>query len=123
MGSHLHDVNIALARCDLERVVGDHLRSGADPGQLLGELLEMCMNLRKLAQDMAEARRQEAPAGIDWRNAGIGQTDPDGVFPGGGTEFAGMNVRWLRPMTGLRSSSGGHHVERKSDADESLAND
>jgi len=123
MSSKPHDVNVALARCDLERVVSDYLRGGADPARLLGELLEMCMNLRELAEDIANGRRPYDAERADWRNFGLMSSLPDRSLTGSSREFAGMNVRWLRPVAGLSRSPGGHHVERKPDTDKGLSHD
>lgn len=118
------DVNIALARCDLERVLGDHLRGGADPARLLGELLEMCVNLRELADAAASGRR---PDGTGVRDRGSLALTREVVMREsrvtGHPEFTGIKVRLLRPMAGLLKLAREHHVEREADADESLAHD
>lgn len=123
MRNNLHNVNIALARCDLERVLGEHLRGGADPGRLLGELLEMCVNLRGLAEAVASDRNPDAEvSGRDRlgiiREVIVGQSRVLGQ-----PEFTGTKVRWLQPMAGLLELPRSHHVEREADADEGLAHD
>ena len=123
MGNHHHDVNVALARCDLERVLRDHLRAGADPGRLLGELLEMCVNLRALAEDPGVPRGSaglvvsELPGSQVSQSPGGGQGDLDRPT------YAGMKVRRLRPVAGISRSPGRDHVERKPDPDERLPYD
>ncbi len=122
MGSNPVEVNAVLARCDLERVVREHLRGGVDPGRLLGELLEMCISLRQLLQDGAVGGESLRPSGDAQRDA---KAAPALTKPGRQADrnHAGMNVRWLRPVAEIRPSSRGHHVECKTDADESLPHD
>jgi len=124
MSHTLRDVNIALARCDLERVLGEHLRGGADPGRLLGELLEMCVNLRELA-DAAASGRTPAGTGVPDRGslALIREVVAGESRVAGHPDFTGIRVRLLKPMAGLLKLAREHHVEREADADESLAHD
>jgi hypothetical protein len=123
MGSNLREVNIALARCDLERVVGDHLRNGADPGRLLGELLEMCMNLRELSAELAGGGRPGGLHVVECLRPDTAQMDDAPPTSDDSPDFVGMKVSWLRPPGGLSGSPRGHHVEREPDADQGLADD
>ena len=49
MATNPHNVNVAIARCDLERLVREHIHGGVLPGQLLEELLEV-ITLKRLGQ-------------------------------------------------------------------------
>lgn len=123
MSGKLHDVNIALARCDLVRVLAKHLRAGADPGRLLGELLEMCVNLRELAEPVASRRKPDPGVSDRGRLAVTWEEVVGESRVMGHPEFTGTKVRWLRPVAGLLALPRGHHVQREADADEGLAHD
>lgn len=42
-------IQTALARCDLERVISQYLRDGVPVESMTAELLDICVNLRELA--------------------------------------------------------------------------
>lgn len=120
MATDSHHINAALARCDLERIVRQHLRGGVDPVQLLAELLDMCVNLR----DMARAES------VGTTSHGAGREDPPspvvplstGGYRACDTSWSGIRpagaVRWLAPVGGGHEPRGaGHHVQGDADTD------
>jgi hypothetical protein len=124
MASDLHDINIALARCDLERLVRDHIHDGVEPGQLLKELLDMCVNLRELARACPETCHSEPAA--DSRASPVALLRPTSHRSGASLSgsYPVGNVRWLRPVD-VTSGRSGHedHVQSETDADQRLADD
>jgi hypothetical protein len=123
MATNPHNVNVAIARCDLERLVRDHIHGGVLPGQLLEELLDMCVNLRDMAR-MVPANHdpldlcQEAPLTPGCDRSATGDDRPRLSADAEG------RVRWLRPMPGASDGSGEeHHVQGEADTDQRLAHD
>ena len=124
MASDLHDINIALARCDLERLGRDHIHDGGEPEQLLKELLDMCVNLRELARACPETCHSEpaaagpaSPVALLRPASHHSGASLSGSYPVG-------KVRWLRPLDATSGRSGHEdHVQSETDADQRLAND
>jgi len=123
MATNPHNVNVAIARCDLERLVREHIHGGVLPGQLLEELLDMCVNLR----DMARV----TPANHDPRDPGQEASWTVGNSPTVTGEQsprlsadAEARVRWLRPTPGASGPSGEEpHMQGEDDTDQGLAHD
>lgn len=85
-------IQSALARCDLERVISQYLRDGVPVETMTAELLDICVNLRELANKeilqssgtrrVAEAREREESLRLGPRHG----------------SDAGMRVRSLKPV-------------------------
>jgi hypothetical protein len=85
-------IQTALARCDLERVISQYLRDGVPVETMTAELLDICVNLRELANNevlqssgarrVAEARERGELLRLDPRPSSDG----------------GMSVRSLKPV-------------------------
>lgn len=89
------NVNLALARCDLERVIRDHIHKGVSPSRLMGELLDMCANLNVLsrieAQEQSSTRADaDEPCSLAARPAHQSRTS---------TGITGLHVKWVKPVS------------------------
>jgi hypothetical protein len=123
MATNPHNVNVAIARCDLERLVREHIHGGVLPGQLLEELLDMCVNLRDMAR-MAPANHdplepgQEASWTVGHSRAVTGEESPRL------SADAEARVRWLRPTPRTSDRSGEEpRMQDEADTDQGLAHD
>ena len=90
------NVNLALARCDLERVIRDHIHRGVDPRQLLGELLEICENLNTLSRIEAPTTGREGLAAGDDGSVPTERPISEAATPPATGE---LHVKWIKPIT------------------------
>ena len=84
-------VQTALARCDLERVISQYLRDGVPIESMTAELLDICVNLRELAnrETLQPSRTRVTEAREDAESRGLGNHP---------SSDAGMKVRSLKPV-------------------------
>ncbi len=120
MATDPHQINAALARCDLERIVRQHLRGGVDPGQLLAELLDMCVNLRDMARVEAMDATEQHPGQDDRPSPVVPLTT--GGYRGGDTSWSGIRpvgaIRWVAPVgDGQELSYAEHPLQGKAGTD------
>ncbi len=123
MATNPHNVNVAIARCDLERIVREHIHGGVLPGQLLEELLDMCVNLRDMARTVPANHDSLDLGQAASVTAGYARAAAEDEAPRRSAD-AEARVRWLRPMPGTSVGSGEeHHMQGEADADQGLADD
>ena len=91
------NVNLALARCDLERVIRDHIHKDVPPRRLIGELLEICANLNMLLSTETQEQRlsdgdADPPQEPCTCSAGPGHHSQRS------TGITGLHVKWVKPV-------------------------
>jgi hypothetical protein len=92
------NVNLALARCDLERVIRDHIHKGVPPSRLMGELLEICANLNILS--CAEAEEQlSTHRDADEHHESYSLSARPAHQSRSSTGITGLHVKWVKPVT------------------------
>jgi hypothetical protein len=91
------NVNLALARCDLERVIRDHIHKGVLPSRLMGELLEICANLNILSRTQVE-EQLSTHGDADEPDESCSLSARPAHQSRNSTGITGLHVKWVKPL-------------------------